>query len=329
MLKEPNKIMNIVKKAILLPCFVVAIVLFSTESDAQDSVDIKYYYEDDNLAALVNLKIHSLSEDDHVALIELFLKVDSPVLFQLTNEEETFTIVDKDLPAGSHHIHFDYSNLTDADFSFTFKEGEDRNIELNGPFIKDGKLQTIPDTLMPPPPSEPIAPSVDMSPKEKATFDKASTTYQNLYIEYMSLDPDSATFQEMETAYKKVHEAAENVQKVFKEIAGEDVVPPPIKLGPNPEKRKYFSSDEVQKSKALMDEVHETWQQKWGIYWEIEPAESNLETLKAAYKTALKAHEKLGEAQTGYYNSIGKQAPPMPPMPPKPETRIENGKLTP
>ncbi len=180
-------------------------------------------------------------------------------------------------------------------------------------------------TLPPAPPAPKlILPSENMTEEEKNMFDEAGSAYQKSYREYMGLDPNSTDLEEMEAAYKKVWEAAKKFTEVFKKIAGEDVIPPPIKLGPEPERRKSINSNEVQQLKAIMDMTHENWQQKWDSYRNIEPIEANLKELKAAYFIAKEYHKMLGDIQRRYYNAIGEVEPPLPPIPPEPETRIEN-----
>lgn len=186
---------------------------------------------------------------------------------------------------------------------------------------------TLKDTLPPPPPPKPNTPSVEMTPEEKVAFEEATAVFQKVYQEYMRLDPKVSDFEELETAYKKVKEAASKIGEVYQNIADrkEEVIPPmPIKIGPDPERRKLLNGKNAESLKFKMEKTLEEWQQKWNIYWEIEPLESNLDKLQEAYKTAASFNEKFNEAQSAYYDSIGKQAPPLPPLPPNPETRIEN-----
>lgn len=110
---------------------------------AQNSLSVSEEYEDKYWHSLTYLNIEQHPENDKVAVIKLFLEEDSPVLFQLIIDDETVSIVDKNLPAGNHVIHFNYSivEMYDADFRYTLEIGNNMNVELNGPFIEDGKLR--------------------------------------------------------------------------------------------------------------------------------------------------------------------------------------------
>jgi|GEM_PF-2545676 hypothetical protein len=144
MTKPSNSINSTLRKVFLIPFLTIPAFLFSAETGAQNSLQTSDAYNDDLRSSLTHLNVIAHPEDENVAIIKLFLKEDSPVLFQLSINEGTLSIVDKNLPAGDHSIHFDYSNLKnadDVDFSYFFEIGDETDIELNGPFIQNGKLQ--------------------------------------------------------------------------------------------------------------------------------------------------------------------------------------------
>jgi len=175
-------------------------------------------------------------------------------------------------------------------------------------------------------PSKPIAPSLDISPEEKASFDEAVLTYQKFYMEYMSLDPASSDMEELEKAYEKILEAVQQVYKVFVEIEDDGEIPPPLpmKVGPDPESRKLLSIEEAEASKSKMEEALQELRLKTRAYLNIDPTESNSQKLEASYNEVMENLENFGNAQAAYYNFIGKQTPPLPPIPPNPEARIKN-----
>lgn len=160
--------------------------------------------------------------------------------------------------------------------------------------------------------------------EERAKIDEAGKIHQQQYEAYMNLDPETTSLEELESAYEKVTEAADEINRVFKKIAGDDTPPPPLKLGPTPEKRKLINSPEVLELKSKMDEALKNLGLKTRAYLNIEPIESSSEKLKASYNEIMESLTNFGDAQNVYYNSIGKQVPPLPPIPPKPEDRIKN-----
>ena len=133
-----------VKKLLVIPLLIIPVLIFSAETGAQVNTETSNVYEDKYWNSLTYLNIESHPEDDNVAVIKLFLEEDSPVLFQLIINDETVSIADKNLPAGNHVIHYDYSavEMYDTDFRYTLEIEGDMNVELNGPFIEDGKLRT-------------------------------------------------------------------------------------------------------------------------------------------------------------------------------------------
>lgn len=189
---------------------------------------------------------------------------------------------------------------------------------------QDSTAATKTDTIQPPPPPTERMQFPEMTTKENKLLDEAVALYQKLYKEYMSIDPETTTLKDLELAFEKVKEAAENINKVFKEITGGEMIPTPLKLGPDPEYRKLINSSEVLELKSKMDEALQSLRQKWKAYLNIKPIKSNLENLEAAYKTAMETQEKFGEAQTAYYNFIDQQTPPLPPIPQNPQERIGN-----
>lgn len=84
------------------------------------------------------------------------------------------------------------------------------------------------------------------------------------------------------------------------------------------------SREETSSFKSGMDEALQNLRLKTRAYLNIEPTESNSENLKASYDEIMESLKNFGDAQSSYYNSIGKQTPPLPPIPQKPEDRIKN-----
>lgn len=142
MSKKSNKTLTILKKGLLMPSLFIPILLFSVQINAQESAESADFYESDHSYSLSNLEIESHPENENVAIIKLFLKVESSVMFQLFNNDRRSMIVNEDLSAGRHTIHFDYSAITKDDFRFKFKytAGNDTHVEIDGPFLKEGKL---------------------------------------------------------------------------------------------------------------------------------------------------------------------------------------------
>jgi biopolymer transport protein ExbD len=160
--------------------------------------------------------------------------------------------------------------------------------------------------------------------EERAKIDEASKAHQQEYQAYMNLDPETTSLEELKSAYKKVKEAADEINRVFKEITGDGEIPPPIKLGPKPENRKLMSSEEAQKFKPEMEEALQELRLKTRAYMNIDPTESNSQKLEASYNGVMESLKNFGDAQSAYYNSVGKQTPPLPPIPPNPQAIIEN-----
>ncbi|MDR9418300.1 M56 family metallopeptidase [Gracilimonas sp.] len=176
------------------------------------------------------------------------------------------------------------------------------------------------DTIQTPAPPEPLQPP-EMSTEEKKLFDEAGSLYQKVYQEYMSLDPKTTSLKELEAAYKKVKEAAGNVHKVFQEIAGEDEIPPPIKIGLEPEMRKLLSSEKVRKLKSTMESLREKRSRAYKEFTELNPHEISEEKLQQAYSKLQEINKKSHDAVAAYYQVVGQivPPPPIPPMPPKPD----------
>jgi hypothetical protein len=177
---------------------------------------------------------------------------------------------------------------------------------------------TLKNTLLPPPPPKPNTPSVEMSPKEKVAFEEASAAFQKVYQEYMNLDPTVSDFEELETAYKKVKRAASKIGEVYQTIADrkKGIQPPmPIKIGPDPERRKLLSSEDVQKLKSEMEEARRIRSLAYNDFVKLDTQKISWEKIRDEHELLREISKKSYEAEVAYHQKIGKMIPPPPPIP--------------
>ncbi|MCH2450175.1 MAG: M56 family metallopeptidase [Gracilimonas sp.] len=174
-----------------------------------------------------------------------------------------------------------------------------------------------------------VVPPNTLSGEKQPKIDEATNIYQKRYQTYMDLDPKTTSLKDLRTAFENVDEAIHQLNQVMQEIYGENVILPPVKLGPDPEYRKLINSSEVLELKSKMDQALQSLGQEWKAYLNIEPIQPNSEKLVTAYNKAMEVQKSFGDAQNAYYNSISNQTPPLPPIPLDPQARIENNRTSP